>query len=295
MLPRPLLLAVLAASPSLLGGCAPRRPWQEVGWRPDPPAQRVVLGSVLAAESLLGVLPRERVAAVHFVAAAPSFSLVAGLAQGLPTVGASPAQLLSAHPDLVIVDAYTQAETLALLDSADVPVVRTADPHTFADIADNLRELGLVTGLGTETEALVTAMQARLAELHKGGLELGGWRLLGLDGALHTYGTGSLFDALVEAVGARNLAAEHGAGAFRKLDVEAVLAWRPDVIVMAGDADAGPGAPAWLRQTPGLSLLPCVQNGRVIVLPLAELSTTSHRLVEAVDAVQRQLLAWGKP
>ncbi|MEZ6036811.1 MAG: ABC transporter substrate-binding protein [Planctomycetota bacterium] len=289
------LLAVLTLLPSLLGACTPRRPWQQAGWRPERPAQRIVLGSVLAAESLLGVLPPERIAAVHFVAATPSFSLVAGLAEGLPTVGASPSQLLSAHPDLVIVDAYTQAETLALLASADVPVMRTADPHSFDDIAANLRELGQVTGLEKETEALVAAMQGRLAELREAGRGLAEWRLLGLDGALHTYGTGSLFDALVKAVGARNLAAEHDAGAFRKLDVEAVLAWRPDVIVIAGDADAGPGAPPWLQQTPGLSLLPCVQRGRVIVLPLAELSTTSHRLVEAVSAVQRQLLAWGKP
>jgi ABC-type hemin transport system substrate-binding protein len=118
-----------------------------------------------------------------------------------------------------------------------------------------------------------------------------------LDGALHTHGRPSLFDALVRAAGATNLAADRGVGPFRKLDVEAVMSWRPDVLVVAEPA-APPGSdvvPLWLRQFEGISLLPCVQQGRVLRVPAALLGTTSHHLVEAAHALQHQLLQWQRP
>ena len=59
---------------------------------------------MLAAESLLSVLPRERIAGVHAFAADAGFSLVAEQAQGLPLLAAGPEHLLSARPDLVLVD-----------------------------------------------------------------------------------------------------------------------------------------------------------------------------------------------
>ena len=48
----------------------------------------------------------------------------------------------------------------------------------------------------------------------------------------------------------RSDAAERGVGAFRKLDIEEVLAWRPDAIVLSGASEAG--APAWISQLPGV-------------------------------------------
>ncbi len=248
---------------------------------------------MLAAESLLGELPAQRLAAAHEFAADPGYCLVADRAQGIPLVGATPEALLSVAPDLVLVDAYTRAETLALLGAAGVPVVRTRDPHGFADIEANLHTLARVTHLQEELEAVVRGMRARLQEIARRGRELPSWRLLSLDGALHTYGEGSLFDAIAGAVGATNVAAEHGVGAFRKLDVEEVLAWRPDAIVLSGEP--GDGVPQWMQQYPGLDLLACVQQRRLLFVPGPLLSTTSHHLADTAAFVQRQLQEWKAP
>lgn len=288
---RPLLPAVAVLA--CLAGCTERQPWHEPGWRPGEPPQRVVAGSVLAAESLLGVLPRDRLAAAHTFAADAGYSLVADGAAGVTLVGATPEQLLSVDPDLVLVDAYTRAETLALLAAAGVPVVRTCDPHGFADIEHNLRTIARVTHLDRELDAVVKRMRERLQQVEQSGKALASWRLLSLDGALHTYGEGSLFDAVARAAGATNIAAEHGVGAFRKLDIEEVLAWRPDAIVLSGEP--GASVPEWMRQFPGLDLLPCVQKGRLLFVPGPLLSTTSHHLVEAAASVQEQLREWKTP
>ena len=279
----------------MLAACTEPPPWSAADWRPQHPPQRVVAASVLAAESLLGVLPRERIAGVHAFAADPGYSLVAAQTEGLALLGADPGQLLAVRPDLVVVDAYTRAETFELLAQAGVPVVRTLDPHDFADIEQNLRLLGRVTHLDAELERTIGDLQQRLATVREAGAELAEWRLLSLDGALHSYGQGSLFDAVATAAGARNLAAEHGVGAFRKLDIEEVLAWRPDAIVLAARGESGESVPEWMQQTPGLDLLPCVQKRRLLFVPAALLSTTSHHLVDAAAVVQRQLRAWGRP
>jgi ABC-type Fe3+-hydroxamate transport system substrate-binding protein len=141
-------------------------------------------------------------------------------------------------------------------------------------------------------------MRQQLTALQQKAPQLAGWQVASLDGALHTYGRGSLFDALVRATGASNLAGERGVGPFRKLDVETVLGWQPHALVLGGAdaADAADGdVPAWLAQQPGLSLLPCVARARLVRIPSPLLATTSHRLVEAAARLQDALLQWGRP
>jgi iron complex transport system substrate-binding protein len=282
---------------SLLGltACQRAQPWDDPAWRPATAPQRIVAASVLATEVLLAIAPRERLAGVHVLAANSEYSLVAVEAQGLPLVGAEPEQLLAARPDLVICDPFTRPETLALLGAAGVPVVLTGNAGSFADIAANVRRLGVVCHLEPAAERLVTTMEGRLRALAVRASEVAAFSVLCIDGALHTHGRPSLFDAMVTAAGARNLAGERGTGPFRKLDVEAVLAWRPDVLVLAEALDPATPMPAWLRQFDGVSLLPCIQNGRIVGIPGSLLGTTSHHLVDAAHELQRRLLLWGRP
>lgn len=291
----PGLLLTLLAGLGVLGSCRQPKPWTAADWRPAAPPQRIVAGSLLATEVLLAIAPRERIAAVHVLATDPRYSLVVAEAAGLPLVGAEPEQLLAVQPDLVLCDAFTRPETLALLASADVPVVATANPVRFADIAGNVRHIGRLCHLEAAAEAVATQMEERLRALAARAPELAGWRIASLDGALHTHGRPSLFDAMVTAAGATNLAAVRGVGPFRKLDLEAVLAWQPDALVLGGAAGDGAAVPAWVRQNPGLPLLTCVQNGRLVRIPGPLLATTSHRLVEAAAMLQEQLLRWGRP
>lgn len=282
----------------LLGtSCRDERPWQSATWRPAQPPQRIVAASVLATEVLLAIAPRERLAGVHVLAADPRYSLVVDQSQGLPLVGAEPEQLLAARPDLVICDPFTRPETLALLGAAGVPVVMTSNPTCFPDIAANVRRIGAWCHLEAGAARLVGTMQERLLALQAHAPEVASFRVLCLDGSLHAHGRPSLFDAMVQAAGAKNLAAERGVGPFRRLDVEAVLTWRPDAIVLAAETDAAPGevVPPWLRQYDGMSLLPCVQKSRVVAIPAPLLGTTSHHLVEAAHELQQRLRQWERP
>jgi len=254
---------------------------------------RIVCGSVFAAETLLEIAPRERIAAVHEFAADSRYSLVADQVEGLELVGAEPEQLISVRPDLVIVGAFTKPETLAILASAGVPVLRTATPRSFVDIAANIRLIGRACLLEAEAEALVARMNVRLAELQKRGRELGACEVMSLDGGLRTMGNGSLFDAVVTAAGATNLAAKNGAGPFRIMNFESVLAWRPEMLVIDLQSGKEETEREWIAQSLGFELLPAVVNDRILFVPSALFATTSHHLVETVAFVQDTLLRWG--
>lgn len=256
--------------------------------------RRIVAASVLSAEVLLAIAPRERVAGVHYLAAQERFSLVAVEAATLPLVGADPEQLLAVRPDLVLIDEFTRVETRVLLQRAQVPVVRTHGFVDFDDVADNVRLIGWATGCDEAAERLVAELQRRLALLAEHADAVRGWRVLNLDGGLGTYGADTLVDAIVRAAGATNLAAEHGVGAYRALDIESVLAWRPDALLL-GYADSEAAARHWLQQVPGLALLPCVQKNRIVVLANAVLGSTSHHAVESAMVLQTRLLGWGRP
>lgn len=286
---RPRALPILLC----LSAAACRHAGEVVGLeRPATPPLRIVAGSVFAAEVLFAIVPRERIVGVHEFVADPVYSLVADQVAGLPQLGASPEELLALRPDLVIVDAFTRPETLAVLASVGVPVLCPPMPHDFDGIAANLRAIGRACHREAEAETLVGTMNAQLAAIRERGRELAAWRLCRSDGGLHTYGRGSLFDAMIGAVGATNLAAERGVGPFRKLSNEALLSWRPDAIVVPSSS---PKDRLWLEQVPGLSLLPCQQRGHLVFVPGPALDTTSHHLVATAARVQEQLLAWGRP
>jgi iron complex transport system substrate-binding protein len=257
--------------------------------------QRIVAGSVLSAEVLLAIAARERIAGVTYLAADARYSAVAGDVRGLPLVGADPEQMLAMRPDLVVTDAFTRAETRELLAHANVPVARTRAVASFADVVDNIRLIGRAAACEDAAERAVDGFEARLRALAARAADVRGWRVLELDGALGTYGIGSLPDVVVQASGAVDVAAEHGVGSYRTLDVETILAWRPDALLIGIDPGEERAADERLRQVPGLPLLPCVQRGRIVFVSHALLGSTSQHVLDLAAELQARLCAWGRP
>jgi iron complex transport system substrate-binding protein len=257
--------------------------------------RRIVAASVASAEVLLAIAPRERIAGVSFLAADVRYSAVADVVRGLQLVGADPEQILTVRPDLVVTDAFTRAETRELLAHANVPVARTRAVATFADVVDNIRLIGRAAGCEEAAERAVGGFEEKLRALAARAADVHGWRVLDLDGALGTYGIGSLPDVVLQASGAIDVAAERGVGSYRTLDVETILAWRPDALLIGIEPGEERAAHERLRQVPGLSLLPCVQRGRIVFVSHALLGSTSQHVLDVAAELQARLCAWGRP
>jgi len=247
-----------------------------------PPAS--VLVYVLAPEKLAGWVrepkAEEKAFLLPSVASLPVFGQLTGKG-GTANIEA----VLAAKPDIII-DVGTVNPTYASL--ADKVQAQTGIPYVlidgaFAKSGAMLRETGAMLGVEARAEMLAAYADEKLAALEKGlaGIPQGKRPAVyygrGAEG-LETGLAGSINMELLEAVGARNVAAAAGKGGLTQVSLEQILSWKPDVIlaaspkfaravkddplwaeldaVKAGHIHAAPSLPfGWIDSPPGLNRL----------------------------------------
>ena len=199
----------------------------------------------LCTDQMLVLLAPEKIAALSPLARDPSLSYVAEKAAHLPTVRASAEAVLRLHPDLVLAAPYGAQTTLALLAQERIPQLRITLPRDFAGIRRMTRLLAVTLGVPERGEALIAAMDAKLAALPRPEHPA---RALVWEPRGFTAGPGTLMDAVLRAAGLDN--ASDG----RSVSVEALLRRPPDLLVVPTDP-AYPSLATELLDHPALAHL----------------------------------------
>jgi iron complex transport system substrate-binding protein len=194
-----------------------------------PRAAERVVSLNLCTDQMLVLLAPEQIAALTPLARDPALSFVAPQAAHLPDVRASAEAVLRLHPDLILAAPYGAQTTLALLAQEHVPLLRVALPQDFAGIRRMTRLLANALGVPQRGEALLAAMDARLAALPHAGQTR---RALVWEPRGFTAGPGTLMDAVLRAAGFAN-ASDGGV-----VTVETLARRPPDLLVV-------PTEPAW--------------------------------------------------
>lgn len=105
---------------------------------------------------------------------------------------------------------------------------------------------------------------------------------------LFVVGRGSFLDAMLQAAGAENVAAESFAEPYPRASLEWLVASRPEVILdTSGDAE--PAARYWARWPS----LPAVRDGRVVALPARRVTLPGPHLERGLALVAEALRAGG--
>ncbi|MFC6443942.1 iron ABC transporter substrate-binding protein [Shinella zoogloeoides] len=231
-----------------------------------PPAS--VLVYVLAPEKLVGWVREPKAEEKAFLLPAvrdlPVFGQLTGKG-GTANIEA----VLAAKPD-VIIDAGTVNPTYASL--ADKVQAQTGIPYilvdgAFARSGAMLRETGAILGVEARAETLAAYADEKLAALEEGLAGIPAEKRpsvyygRGAEG-LETGLSGSINMELLEAVGARNVAAAAGKGGLTAVSLEQILSWRPDVIFAAS-----PKFAKAVRTDPLWAGLEAVKAGRIHVAP----------------------------
>ncbi|MCW5709341.1 iron ABC transporter substrate-binding protein [Shinella sp.] len=231
-----------------------------------PPAS--VLVYVLAPDKLAGWVrepkPEEKAFLLPSVRDLPVFGQLTGKG-GTANIEA----VLAAKPDIII-DVGTVNPTYASL--ADKVQAQTGIPYVLVDGAfarsgAMLRETGAMLGVEARAETLAAYADEKLAALEKGLATIPAEKrpsvYYGRGGeGLETGLAGSINMELLEAVGARNVAAAAGKGGLTQVSLEQILSWKPDTILAASPkfAEAVKDDPLWAQ-------LDAVKAGRVHVTP----------------------------
>ena len=199
---------------------------------------RVVSMNLCADELVLRLADRDQVLAVTYLARDPRGSTVATEAVGLPVTRGLTEEVVALKPDLVIAGAFTTRTTVGMLKRVGAPVLELGVPTDLDGVRAQIRQVAVALGHPERGEAMVAALDVRLASIVPAGRPL---RALVMRPNAFTVAPGGLGDALIRAAGLVNVSAEIGRDRFGQVPLEAVALANPDLIVV----DAGaPGSPS---------------------------------------------------
>ena len=221
-------------------------------------------------------------------------------AAGLPLYDLDRELLTRLRPDLLVTQGLCDVCAVPDRDVRDVaadlpgcPVVTSLAPRTLEDVFANIMELGQLTGRRAEAVFLISGLRGRTDRVREMTGRAGNRpRVTLLEWLDPLYACGHWTPELVEYAGGREGHARTGE-ASRVLAWDEVLAWRPEVMVIAGCGltveEVRRQYPA-LRSRPGFDQLPCSRTGRLTAVDgLAYFSRPGPRLVDSLELLAHLL------
>ncbi|HEY2068036.1 MAG TPA: ABC transporter substrate-binding protein [Rhizomicrobium sp.] len=127
--------------------------------------QHVVSLMVCTDEYVYRLLPRERIAALTYLAGdrSPVVSTLVDKVQGITMIHQNAESVLALHPDLVVTYRYVNQKLHTILAAAGIPVLDLPWANSLAGIRKVTRLLGDRLGVRDRAEALLAEMDAKLA------------------------------------------------------------------------------------------------------------------------------------
>ena len=262
----------------------------EVARLPDPSRLAVVGGSLLEIVFALGEGGK--------VIARDTTGIYPPEAATLPDVGymraLSPEGVLSVNPSaLLLIEGAGPAEALEVLTKAAIPQVTVPESYSHAGILQKIATVGAALGVPDKAVALAAEVdrQMQVAEAITSAIpDAERKRVLFIismaDGKVRAAGSGTAADSVISLSGGINPLG--GTQGYQTLSDEAILAAKPDAILMMSNGGEGDFS-AQFAQNPALAATPAITAGKVIKLDGAYLLGFGPRTPDAIADVARAL------
>jgi len=200
--------------------------------------------------------------------------------------------ILAMEPDLVLVAQIISEEQVLALRDLGLNVYWQANPVTYEELWDNLREIAALTGHETETETVIVDLDARVKAVQEIVAPLSYrpsvfYELDATDpSSPWTSGAGTFIDYIITEAGGFNAASSLD-GEYAQISAEELVATNPDVILLA-DALYGV-SPESVAERPGWDVIAAVKNNAIYPIDGTMMSTPGPRLVDALEEVVKLL------
>jgi len=241
------------------------------------PAQRIVSLAPHATELLFAVGAGAHVVAVLKGSDAPAEA--ARLPRIGDVAGLDLERIVALSPDLVVTWPYTTPGQVALLRERGIAVFMT-DAHEPEDIARDLEALGVLAGSEATAAPAARALREQAAAITRSRVGRKPVRVFYqvASAPIFTIGGGHLIDHALARCGGVNVFGDTRVPA-PQVDVEAVLARKPDAIVAA---TAHAVRPAWLDEWSRWRDLPAARTKSLFVVDADRLHRAGPRFVDGM-------------
>jgi iron complex transport system substrate-binding protein len=247
-----------------------------------PPPARIMSLKICTDELLMDLVPPSRIASVTFLSREKAALKLWPQAAHIPVNHNSAEEVLATKPDLILTDSFTTPQMRQLLAKSGARVVEVPPAENFEQIRAVTRLVGDAVGMRPRAESLIARMDADLRDLAT-ARPAQSIRVMGWGGGGFVPGRLTLFNAVLQAAGGVNIAANDG-----YTDVEGLIAARPDVLAYGDDYIDTPSLRVDQNAHPVLLKL---FGDRRIVYPAALFNCGVPQSAEAAMQLRRQLQA----
>ena len=199
------------------------------------PPQRIVSLDLCTDQLLIEMVPRERIAAVTFLAADPTMSAIPEKASGLPITHGAAEDVLRRNPDLVLAGPFGVSATVSLLRRLGRNMVVVPQPQDLPGVAVAVRLVAAAVGAEAKGEAMIADFERRLSRLPPAKGSPPTAVIYQIGGAVS--GPGSFADAALTAAGFRNMSVIYRLTRGGQVPLESLVAHPPDLVVLASQVD----------------------------------------------------------
>lgn len=229
--------------------------------------ERIVSGYYISTSLLIALGVRDKLIGIEAKAETrPIYALSAPELLTLPNVGTaknfSMEGCLALSPDIVILPKKLTSVADELMGFG-VPAI-VVNPESMEELMETVKLLGDVTGTADKAELLLAACEKMSAKAASFADEPVTVYLAGNSGILRTAGSGMYQNTLLTMAGGVNAAAELSGASWQDISYEQLLAWDPEVIMIASDAVYGAED---IYADAALAGLDAVINKRVYTIP----------------------------
>jgi len=259
--------------------------------------ERIISLTSFTDDILVDLVDHRRLIGVTNFAEDPAISNVVDKIADIPNrLTANVEVILSLQPDLLFVANWSEADKVAQLRDAGVPVYLIATGLSVPVIQEKIKTIGLLVDAVEEAEAMIERMDRRLAEVQQAVSSIPeDQRLTVMDYATwgSAQGTGSSWDEVIRRAGLINAVGEFTSDEWGQvpLSKEKILELDPDLLILPGWVYGDPGgADAFYWQTvedPALQGLSALREGRVFQMPEGLKAATSQYIVDAAEHLAR--------
>lgn len=203
---------------------------------PRPP-QKILTDSLHLDETLLTLVPAEKMAGVYYLDREPGISFVAEETRGMEPVlqDYTPETVARVKPDLFLASAWSDPGLIQKVEELGIPVVVCYGPENLEQVQKNVRLIARAVGNPEAGERVTAQMEERLQSIETVLSGLQEPEPVGMLVSLMSRygGSGSLYDDLCHRAHVRNGLAEAGLKNGQLLTREAILQANPDFFLVS--------------------------------------------------------------
>ena len=242
-------------------------------------------------EILAGLVDFDRITAVYSFFADPEQSNISDLSTDALMIGFDPEEVVALEPDVIVASRFTNADTVALMKDAGIPVVRASLENSALGNVPNILLIGYLVGAEKEAIALADEIESRMNFITDVLGSTEGPRVLSVSKWTSAFaaGSGSTEGGIIEQAGGVNAAADSGIEGHQQVSIESIAAMNPDVIIVPQPLDGATAFIEELQSSPALVEVPAVKNREIHYVSPRLHTTLSHWNVRGVEELAELL------